>query len=70
MGQGLRCSGSGPEDMFDEGQSLDFSPVRFDAGTAGYGSLEGVIDAEGMGMGESGLVEDTFRWRRGVGARV
>lgn len=58
----FKCSESGPEDMFDEGESLNFSPVRFDAMTAGYGSLEGVMD--GDGMGESAMVEDTFDYRK------
>ena len=56
--------GTGPEDMFDEGHSLDFSPVKISNGMVDMG---GRYDEEGFGMtGES--VDDTFHYRRNVKA--
>ena len=60
----LKCSGTGPEDMFDEGNSLELSPIKIEA-TAGYGSLNDVGSA--FGMGDEGI-DDTFHYRRQVRA--
>ena len=60
-----RSVGTGPEDMFDEGHSLDFSPVKIANGAVDLG--DGF--AEGFGMtGEN--VDDTFYYRRNVKAGV
>ena len=56
--------GTGPEDMFDEGHSLDFSPVKISNGTFDLG---GGHEGERFGMtGDS--VDDTFHYRRNVKA--
>ena len=56
--------GTGPEDMFDEGHSLDFSPVKISNGNVDLG---GGYDEGGFGMtGE--IVDDTFHYRRNVKA--
>ena len=56
--------GEGPEDMFDEGHSLDFSPVKISNGTVDLGDG---YDEEGFGLtGDS--VDDTFHYRRNVKA--
>ena len=53
--------GTGPEDMFDEGHSLDFSPVKISNGAVDLGC--GHNDDEGFEMtGE--IVDDTFHYRR------
>lgn len=56
--------GTGPEDMFDEGHSLDFSPVKISNGTVDVG---GGYNEEGFGMTDEG-VDDTFHYRRDVKA--
>ena len=52
----------GPEDMFDEGNSLDLSPVKKDRG---YAILD---DTPALGLstqlGYTSTVEDTFHFRR------
>ena len=60
----LKCSGTGPEDLFDEGNSLDLSPVRFEA-TAEFGSLNDI----GSGFGASDeIIDDTFQYRKQIKA--
>ena len=56
-------SGSSPEDMFDEGNSLDLSPVKLE-GAMGYGAL----NDSGDGFVMTGAVDDTFHHRRQVKA--
>ena len=59
--------GTGPEDMFDEGHSLDFSPVKISNGIVDLGG--GYEEEGGFGMtGES--VDDTFHYRRNIKAGV
>lgn len=55
--------GTGPEDMFDEGHSLDFSPVKISNGAVDLG--DGY--AEEFGMTEES-VDDTFHYRRNIKA--
>ena len=57
--------GTGPDDMFDEGNSLDFSPIKIE-GTNGFGTT---LNESGpcFWMAEEG-VEDTFHYRRQVKA--
>ena len=63
-GERLKCSGTGPEDMFDEGNSLELSPIKIEA-TAGFGSLNDSGSA--FSMGDEGI-DDTFHYRRQVKA--
>ena len=55
---------AGPEDMFDEGHSLDFSPVKITNGTVDIGMG---YNEEGFGMTGEG-VDDTFHYRKNVKA--
>ena len=71
---GFRSVGTGAEDMFDEGNSLDLSPIKiahdetmevhdgFDDGGDGSGS-------SGFGLGNE-MVDDTFHYRRHIKAGV
>ncbi|KAG8528956.1 uncharacterized protein KY384_006645 [Bacidia gigantensis] len=52
---------AGVEDMFDEGNSLEFSPVRFED-TMGYGTLND-LGRSNLGTTEA-IVDDTFHYRR------
>lgn len=56
--------GTGPDDMFDEGHSLDFSPIKILNGTV---ELGGEYNGEGFGMTVDS-VDDTFHYRRNVKA--
>ena len=52
----------GPEDMFDEGNSMDFSPVKL---STNHGTK--VLRAAEMGMGggwDDGDMDDTFDFKR------
>ena len=52
----------GPEDMFDEGNSMDFSPVKL---STNHGTK--VLRAENIAMGgdwTDGDMDDTFDFRR------
>lgn len=50
----------GPEDMFDEGHSLDLSPVKVDDSTVADISAPGLFTELGL----TSTVEDTFHYRR------
>lgn len=60
---------TGAEDMFDEGNSLDLSPIRISHSTvevSGYGDGE---DHYGSGFGfTEEMLDDTFHYRRHVKA--
>ena len=64
VGSELKCNGSGPEDMFDEGNSLDLSPVKLEA-TAGFGSLNGLTSGSGSA---DEAIDDTFQYRKQIKA--
>jgi hypothetical protein len=55
--------GSGPEDLFDEGNSMDLSPVKFSVGR-----FTAEVAAEtaqgGRWAGSEGDVDDTFHYLR------
>lgn len=57
------ASRGGPEDMFDEGNSLDLSPVKLE-GTLGYGAL----NDSGQDFGMTEAIDDTFHYRKQVKA--
>ena len=60
---------AGPEDMFDEGNSMDLSPIKL---FGGLGAVEAEDDSVGSGLSGawnvSGDVEDTFHFRRQTAA--
>lgn len=56
--------GTGPEDMFDEGHSLDFSPVKISNGAVDLGAGYAEDD---FGMTGEG-VDDTFHYRKNIKA--
>ena len=61
QGSTFRSSGEGPEDMFDEGNSLDLSPIKF-------GTTEQFdFDDGGFGVTDP-AIDDTFHYRRHVKA--
>lgn len=70
-GPNLRIVGSGPEELFDEGLSMEeLSPVKFSIGR--FLADVGVSVGDGARMGEGSQggeeeVDDTFFFRRGVG---
>lgn len=51
----------GPEDMFDEGHSLDLSPVKVDDSTVADDTSAPGLFTE---LGLTSTVEDTFHYRR------
>ena len=60
---------TGAEDMFDEGNSLDLSPIKISHSTvevSGYEDEDGKI-GEGFGFTEE-MLDDTFHYRRNVKA--
>ena len=67
---GAKSMGAGAEDMFDEGNSLDLSPVKISHGTVEILDEYGQADDEsgsGFGLGEE-FLDDTFRYRKQVQA--
>lgn len=64
-----RSLGTGVEDMFDEGNSLDLSPIKLahDEMMEVHGGFGGADDHSGssFGMGNE-MVDDTFHYRRHV----
>lgn len=68
-----RSRGTGVEDMFDEGNSLDLSPIKLahDETMEVHEGFEGGNDHSGssFGMGNE-MVDDTFHYRRHVKAGV
>ena len=62
--------GTGPEDMFDEGNSLDLSPIKLSHGVIRRGEgLEGFPTDEGFGMTQATDedIDDTFLFHRRIG---
>ena len=60
---------TGAEDMFDEGNSLDLSPIKISHSTvevSGYEDEDGKF-GEGFGFTEE-MLDDTFHYRRNVKA--
>ena len=60
---------TGAEDMFDEGNSLDLSPIKISHSTvevSGYEDEDGKL-GEGFGFTED-MLDDTFHYRRNVKA--
>ena len=65
-------TGSGPEDMFDEGNSLDLSPIKLSQGAFGYGSSSEHQSSDsaksnfGLTVASDGGLDDTFQFHRKV----
>ena len=70
--QGFKPVGTGAEAMFDEGNSLDLSPIKIahDETMEGYGGYDDDNEhsASSYGRGNE-MVNDTFHYRRHVKAR-
>lgn len=54
---------TGPEDRFDEGNSMDLSPVKLIQDATNTNAFELSHDSEGRWAGSDEL-DDTFRYRR------
>ena len=60
----------GAEDMFDEGNSLDLSPIKISHSTVEVSAFEGGDDRSGSGCGfTEEMLDDTFHYRRHVKAK-
>lgn len=58
-------SGLGPEDMFDEGNSMDLSPIKLS--TDHYTRMGAALDESGVGettWNGSEEIDDTFNFRK------
>jgi hypothetical protein len=69
---GFRSVGTGAEDMFDEGNSLDLSPIKITHDETmevhdGFNDSGDGSGSSGFGMGNE-MVDDTFHYRRHVKA--
>ena len=61
--------GTGAEDMFDEGNSLDLSPIKISHSTVEVSGYEDGNDHSGSGFGfTEEMLDDTFHYRRQVKA--
>lgn len=66
--------GAGAEDMFDEGNSLDLSPIKLSHSTVEVSAYGGDEDGDGNERSGSGfgfteeMPDDTFHYRRQVKA--
>lgn len=60
---------TGAEDMFDEGNSLDLSPIKISHSTVEVSGYEDGVDHSGSGFGfTEDMLDDTFHYRRHVKA--
>ena len=60
---------TGAEDMFDEGNSLDLSPIKISHSTVEVSGYEGQLENSGSGFGfTEDMLDDTFHYRRHVKA--
>lgn len=60
---------TGAEDMFDEGNSLDLSPIKISHSTVEVSGYEGQNENSGSGFGfTEDMLDDTFHYRRHVKA--
>ena len=60
---------AGAEDMFDEGNSLDLSPIKISHSTVEVSAYGGRDDQSGSGFGfTEEMLDDTFHYRRHVKA--
>ncbi len=61
--------GAGAEDMFDEGNSLDLSPIKISHSTVEVSAFGDGDDRSGSGFGfTEEMLDDTFHYRRHVKA--
>lgn len=59
----------GAEDMFDEGNSLDLSPIKISHSTVEVSGYENGDERSGSGFGfTEDMLDDTFHYRRHVKA--
>ena len=54
---GAKSTATGAEDMFDEGNSIDLSPIKFEGSNGAY------FPGSGFDMTDDGI-DDTFQYRR------
>ena len=60
---------AGAEDMFDEGNSLDLSPIKISHSTVEVSGYENGDERSGSGFGfTEDMLDDTFHYRRHVKA--
>ncbi len=65
--EGAKSSGTGPENMFDEGNSLDLSPIRISHETGEIDGRENDLNESRLGFGMTNeAINDTFHYRRHV----
>ena len=56
---------AGPEDMFDEGNSLDLSPIKISHSTVEVSAFGDGDEGSGSGFGfTEEMLDDTFHYRR------
>jgi len=67
--EGAKSFGIGPENMFDEGNSLDLSPIRISHETVEIDGREDNLNESRSGFGMTNeAIDDTFHYRRQVKA--